>query len=228
MSDTKDRILDAAELLFARQGIASTSLRSITQTAAVNGAAIHYHFGSKAELVESLIQRRIAPLNELRMKRLEELEVAARGAPVAIEALLSAFLNPVVEARTEFKSREPQLAGLFAWLRFEPGADFARIHDAFHEVRRRFAAAAASACGDIDAAEADERLGYAVGATFHLLHGVVQEEDSDDAIAERLERLMRFLVAGFRAPASQLVGSAGFSSATSPATTESKAEGVRA
>lgn len=228
MSDTKDRILDAAELLFARHGVASTSLRSITQTADVNGAAIHYHFGSKAELVESLIQRRIAPLNELRMKRLEELEKASVDTPVAIEALLSAFLNPVVETRTEFKSREPQLAGLFAWLRFEPGADFARIHDEFNEVRGRFAAAVATACGDIEIAEADERLGYAVGATFHLLHGVAQEGDSDDAIAASFERLMRFLAAGFQAPANMTDRAAGFPPATPPATTDTKAEGVRA
>ena len=225
MSDTKDRILDAAEMLFARQGVASTSLRSITQAAAVNGAAIHYHFGSKAELVESLIQRRIAPLNELRLKHLEQLEVTAQGEAVDIELLLSAFLDPVVAARTEFKTREPQLAGLFAWLRFEPGADFARIQDEFMEVRERFARAVSRACGGIDEAEADERLGYAVGATFHLLRGSADEEGSDDDVRTSFERLMRFLVAGFRAPASEPLSPAALPPSRSGAAL--KDEGVR-
>jgi AcrR family transcriptional regulator len=45
--DTKERILDAAERLFAERGFAGTSLRSVTKQAGVNLAAIHYHFGAK-------------------------------------------------------------------------------------------------------------------------------------------------------------------------------------
>ena len=43
---TKDRILDAAESLFMEHGFEATSLRSITAAAAVNLAAVNYHFGS--------------------------------------------------------------------------------------------------------------------------------------------------------------------------------------
>ena len=49
---TRDRILDAAEELFAEQGFAS-SLRNITSSAGVNLAAVNYHFGSKEELIRT-------------------------------------------------------------------------------------------------------------------------------------------------------------------------------
>ena len=44
---THDRILDAAERLFAEHGVAGTSVRAITDQAQVNVAAVNYHFGSK-------------------------------------------------------------------------------------------------------------------------------------------------------------------------------------
>ncbi len=44
---TKDKILNAAEKLFAEQGFNGTSLREITSAAEVNLAAVNYHFGSK-------------------------------------------------------------------------------------------------------------------------------------------------------------------------------------
>jgi AcrR family transcriptional regulator len=44
---TKDRILGAAEELFALHGFAGTSLRQVTSQADVNIAAVNYHFGSK-------------------------------------------------------------------------------------------------------------------------------------------------------------------------------------
>ncbi|MDP2774389.1 MAG: helix-turn-helix domain-containing protein, partial [Nocardioides sp.] len=48
---TERRLLLAAERLFAQQGIAATSLRSIMAAAEANVAAVHYHFGSKDELL---------------------------------------------------------------------------------------------------------------------------------------------------------------------------------
>ncbi|MFC7159731.1 TetR/AcrR family transcriptional regulator [Pseudidiomarina halophila] len=44
---TKDKILDAAEVLFAEHGFKQTSLRQITAEAEVNLASVNYHFGSK-------------------------------------------------------------------------------------------------------------------------------------------------------------------------------------
>lgn len=55
-SETVERILDAAEQLFAERGFAETSLRLITSKAGVNLAAVNYHFGSKKALIQAVFR----------------------------------------------------------------------------------------------------------------------------------------------------------------------------
>lgn len=61
-SETVERILDAAEQLFARYGFAETSLRQITTKAKVNLAAVNYHFGSKQSLIQAVLMRVLSPV----------------------------------------------------------------------------------------------------------------------------------------------------------------------
>ena len=60
-SETVERILDAAEQLFAEKGFAETSLRLITSKAGVNLAAVNYHFGSKKALIQAVFTRFLDP-----------------------------------------------------------------------------------------------------------------------------------------------------------------------
>lgn len=60
-SETVERILDAAEQLFAEKGFAETSLRLITSKAGVNLAAVNYHFGSKKSLIQAVFTRFLDP-----------------------------------------------------------------------------------------------------------------------------------------------------------------------
>ena len=78
--ETKQRILNAAEHLFATDGYHATSLRVITTAATVNLAAVNYHFGSKEALLEAVIVRRLSPLNEVRLGKLEALLKKAKQA----------------------------------------------------------------------------------------------------------------------------------------------------
>src|SRR5271166_1991773 len=94
---TKDRILDAAERLFARDGIEATSLRTITAEAGANLAAVNYHFQSKDALVKSVVARRVCPVNERRLALLDACEAAAGDGPLPVEQVLDAFLRPVME-----------------------------------------------------------------------------------------------------------------------------------
>ena len=73
-SDTRDRILDAAERLFVEHGFDGTSMRMITGAANANLAAVNYHFGSKDALVQEVFRRRLADLNERRIAALDRLE----------------------------------------------------------------------------------------------------------------------------------------------------------
>ncbi|CAH0526059.1 TetR/AcrR family transcriptional regulator [Vibrio hippocampi] len=56
-TSTKLKILDVAETLFAEHGFKETSLRTITSKAAVNLAAVNYHFGDKKTLVRAVLER---------------------------------------------------------------------------------------------------------------------------------------------------------------------------
>ena len=54
---TKARIIEAAEYLFALQGYGQTSMREITARADVNLASVNYHFGSKKNLIQAVLKR---------------------------------------------------------------------------------------------------------------------------------------------------------------------------
>ncbi|WP_173919271.1 TetR/AcrR family transcriptional regulator [Pseudidiomarina piscicola] len=54
---TQDKLLNAAEALFAEQGFEQTSLRQITTAADVNLASVNYHFGSKKALIQAVMAR---------------------------------------------------------------------------------------------------------------------------------------------------------------------------
>ena len=75
--DTKERILDVAERLFADRGFPATPLRDITSEAGVNVASVNYHFGSKEALLAAVLERRLHPVNARRLELLDAIESAA-------------------------------------------------------------------------------------------------------------------------------------------------------
>src|ERR1051326_6716578 len=100
--DTKTRILDAAERLFVEHGFEATSLRSLPSAAGVNLAAVHYHFGSKEELFQAVLTRRLDPMNQERIDLLGKVECEAGAKPPSCEKVLFAMLIPALKlARDE-------------------------------------------------------------------------------------------------------------------------------
>ncbi|GIT05108.1 MAG: hypothetical protein CM1200mP29_05190 [Verrucomicrobiota bacterium] len=87
-TDTKTRILDTAERLFAQKGFDAVSLRNIIASAKVNLAAVHYHYGSKQALIYAVIARRLRPINEERLAKLAEARANAGRRPVKLENVL--------------------------------------------------------------------------------------------------------------------------------------------
>lgn len=102
MKNTKDHILSTAERLIAEKGYHSTSVRDITGEAGVNVSAISYHFGSKEKLFEAVITKRLDPINEQRMAKLEEIiQVSERENILPdVRSIINAFLEPVWEMLT--------------------------------------------------------------------------------------------------------------------------------
>ncbi len=86
---TRDRLLDAAEELLLTTGYEAVSVRAICARADANPAAVHYHFGSKEELVTALLESRLAPLWTGRL--------AAIPPQPTVAALVAAILAPLNE-----------------------------------------------------------------------------------------------------------------------------------
>lgn len=111
-ADTKTRIMDTATRLFARDGFHLTSLRTLTEQAAVNLAAVNYHFGSKEGLLQAVIARHLLPLNNIRQQKIEAvLDQAAtdNNSPLAKD-LLRAFIKPTLDFRNSGPGAEEFIA----------------------------------------------------------------------------------------------------------------------
>jgi AcrR family transcriptional regulator len=84
---TRQQILDASLRLFSERGFARTTVRDIARQAGITDAAIYYHFESKRELLEALVEERGFLNNLENLSRLqpdaplqETLHWTARGA----------------------------------------------------------------------------------------------------------------------------------------------------
>jgi len=199
---TKDKILDTAERLIANQGFAATSLRQIIGEAGVNLAAVHYHFGSKEELLDQLILRKITSVNEQRIARLDALESEADGRPVPVDRVLAAFFEPMIETG----SRNPQFVKVMARLQGE-GLIPSIMQKHFRSTISRFVRALRLALPDVSQEEFFWRLQFMFGAMSRAVSDPVDFvpgmlKDERHEFSSVIRRLMVFLAAGFQAPAS--------------------------
>lgn len=94
--DTRNQIKAAAQMLFARHGVDAVTVQEIVDAAGQrNNAALHYHFGTKEELIRQMVVDGAAVLDERRRGMLEEIE--ARGGPRSIREVLLVLVMPVIE-----------------------------------------------------------------------------------------------------------------------------------
>jgi len=144
-SDTRDRLLDNAEHLFARSSVAGVTTREITEAAGQkNTSAVSYHFGSRDGLLLEILSRRGAPVDAERGLQRSELDTAP-----TITELVGCLVRPYCHMLTEQQGRSylrivAQLRGRFAAWRIESDeqttAHLARILD---EIERRPSVSAA-------------------------------------------------------------------------------------
>ena len=198
MTDTEVKILDAAERLFSEQGYAATSLRHIIGEAGVNLAAIHYHFGSKEDLLDQLIARRAAPVNEERLALLDRVEAEASPAAPSVENILGAFLEPPLR-RIRVNPSAVRLMGRMYGEGLMPM--IAERH--FKTVAMRFLASFGKALPELSENQLKLRLQFMVGAMAHSIIALpVTSVACAEYDAESLtQELVAFLSGGLRAPA---------------------------
>jgi len=206
-SETVERILDAAEHLFAERGFAETSLRLITSRAGVNLAAVNYHFGSKSALIEAVFSRVLGPFCASLERELDLRLVASQGG-MSLEELLEITIEQVQSAR-------PHGAGDLAifmrllGLALSQGQGPLRRHldDMYGRVFRRYLALLQEVVPRIPPLELFWRTHFMLGAATFSLSGIdtlsafAEENFGVSTTSEQAMRLLvPFLAAGLRAP----------------------------
>ena len=201
--DTKGRILESAEELFADQGFAATSLRTVTSRAGVNLAAVHYHFGSKEALIEAVFSRRLGPINRERLEHLDALEQEPRSEHF-LEHTVEAFIGPAL--RMAHEPGGPVFMRLFGHAISQPGTTRELFTRQFQEVFQRFTAAFRRALPHLPEAELEWRFLFMVGA---MAHSMALSQDLErisaglchaDDVEGTLSSLVGFVSAGLRSP----------------------------
>jgi len=203
--DTKQRLLDAAERLFAQAGFHATSLRAITGEAGANLAAVSYHFGSKEGLMEAVIDRRLTPLNAERIAALEAALAAAeaQGRPPEAREVLSAFIAPTLRLR---QGGSADFIALVGRMVSETDDTLRRIFVGRMEpFRRRIFDALKLALPYVSVDILNWRLHFTIGAMAHTMFMVNKHPFPGEAPTEPdteglLDLLLPYVTAGMEAP----------------------------
>ena len=205
---TKDRILSAAEELFASEGFEKVSLRAITQEAEVNLASVNYHFGSKDALIDAVIERIITPVNRERLALLDALELKHRPeSAVPLRDILLAFLTPLIVAIKKSELSEQMFFRLMGRCMSEP--DY-RIPESaipqFQEVVNRFSLSLTRTLPELPPDLIVWRLYFTVGtlvqSLMHLdaLHTISEGRSGTPSLDDILNRIVDYCVGGFQVP----------------------------
>ncbi|MEY2470800.1 MAG: hypothetical protein QOK28_129 [Actinomycetota bacterium] len=91
--DTRERLIDAAETLFAEHGVGAVSLREINRAAgAKNAVAVQYHFGDREGILRAINAKHFPPIDAARHAMLDEYEAQGKD---DIRALAAAWVRPL-------------------------------------------------------------------------------------------------------------------------------------
>ncbi|MGN2243318.1 TetR/AcrR family transcriptional regulator [Frateuria sp. GZRR33] len=200
-ASTKERILAAAEVLFAQRGFDGASLRQLTAAAGVNLAAVNYHFGSKDKLVEEVFRRRLDTLNAHRLAALSKVA----GEPDAtLEDVLDAFIRPALALSGDGSGSlfMRVLARAFA-----EHDDHLRqfMSENYGHVMRQFTAEFARLLPRLSREELYWRIDLVTGALTHAMSGfgMIQRKGGVSEATHReqtIAHLIRFASAGLSHP----------------------------
>ena len=198
---TRQRILDSAELLFARHGFAGASLRQVTASAKVNLAAVNYHFGSKENLINEVFRRRLDSLNE---QRLAALEAVQERKSFTLEDVLTAFVQPALMLSLDYTGGGIGFVRVLARAYAEHNEQLRTfLHDNYSPTLKRFAAVFAGLLPHLDKQELYWRLDIVSGALTYAMadFGMIKRRGATPQQHRDLtaDHLINFAAAGLRA-----------------------------
>jgi len=198
---TKDRILDAAERLFALHGFTATSLRQVTGLAEVNSAAVNYHFGNKEMLINEVFRRR---MDIMSAQRLAQLAAARAAQPMTLEAVLAAFIEPAL-AMARNRKGGGAFIRVIARAYAENNASLRKFLSVrYGHVQREFARAIATCVPHLDKQTLYWRMDFLAGSLTYAMSefGLIKRPAGVSEAAHQAraaQQLIDYAAAGFRA-----------------------------
>lgn len=168
--DTTEKLLIAAERLFAEFGYDGTTLRQITRSAKVNLAAVNYHHGDKESLYREVVSRSITPINQARLARLAEAEALAAGRPVPLDRLFTMLSEPLFLLFADPAARGRHTARLIGRSLVEPLPFSEKIlAEEFEPVMTRYGQALRRHVPSLPPEDFLWKLNFVAGALLHTL-----------------------------------------------------------
>lgn len=201
-ASTPQRLVAAAERLFAERGFNGVSVREIAAAAAVNPASVGYYFRGKEGLLAEVYRRHCQPMNEERFRMLAAAYERAR--PPAIAAVLEAFIRPALRLTGGDKAPVTRLRAV---LSAENSALLDKlVAENFDQSSARFIDALAECLPHLARDDLYWRFHFLLGTVYYtasgphrirtLSRGRCDPSDPDAVLRE----LIPFLVAGLSAP----------------------------
>ena len=173
----------------------------------MNLASVNYHFGSKDALLEAVIQRRLGPVNDERLRRLEELEGQAGTEPLNLEKALRCFLEPPFEKMREWGESGRLFMRVVGRIHSDTNPKMAAMFlKQFEETLKRFTSALQRALPQLAPQEVSRRLHFVIGGMAHTLAwseeiALLCGQNHTEALSSLLlEDLVQFAAAGMAAP----------------------------
>lgn len=203
-ASSKDKILNAAERLFARAGVDAVSMRQILTEAGVNVASIRYHFGSKDDLLLALAARQFPRVVERQLELLRDC-AEGPGRPPLIEQIVEAFVRPALEWRGAADSTYGQR--MIAALSFQGGELQKRIYlEHFHAADAEFIERLRAALPEASPEAVYWRYASLISAVIYTLAGIGRIQylsrglyDPTD-VERSIRETVRFYSGAFEAP----------------------------
>jgi AcrR family transcriptional regulator len=205
-AQTRERLLDASERLFAERGFRSASVRDITRESSCNIAAVNYHFGGKANLYREVFMRRLRTLRKQRLDGIDS-ALSQAGSESTLEVVVHAFTHAFVAPLIEDSSGRLWVL-LLAQEMIDPQLPPATFQTEMIEpMERALMAAMAQVCPDLPKHEAQLCVHSLVGQLVHIVHleRCLPNVEGRWELPEMVDHTVRFSVAGIRSLAREPV-----------------------
>lgn len=197
---TRERLLDAAERLFAERGFRSASVRDITRESSCNIAAVNYHFGGKSNLYREVFLRRLRAVRQARIEGIER-ALSHAGSGATLELLLQEFTAAFVSPFEDAVGRLWML--LIAQELIDPQLPPATFQaEMLDPLERVFTAALMEICVGLEREDAALCLHSLMGQLVHMVHLQRMHHEAGSErwdLTELVAHTVRFSAAGIRA-----------------------------